>query len=114
MSAVVNAIKSAIGKPRSVQFKEMQQAATAELRELEERREAGEARFIDVSIDGSASDKKMVREELQNIKERTEEIDAVLAALPARIREAEHQENMSFLEAKQADAKKLQRQILEI
>jgi chromosome segregation ATPase len=90
----------------------MKARAEAELAELTDKCTSLELRFVDLQIDGNKADKQLVREELQGIREKIADAEALLSVLPDRIKEAEKRELMAALELKHPEAKKLQQREL--
>lgn len=90
----------------------MQAQTNIVLTELTDKRASLELRFVDLQIDGNHSDKQLVREELQGIREKIADAEALLSVLPDRIKEAEQRELMAAIERKHPEAKKLQQREL--
>lgn len=83
-----------------------------ELAELTDKCASLELRFVDLQIDGNKADKQLVREELQGVREKIADAEALLSVLPDRMKEAERRELMTAIEQKHPEAKKLQQREL--
>ncbi|MGD9920594.1 MAG: hypothetical protein AB7V13_03980 [Pseudorhodoplanes sp.] len=98
-------------KNRSVsaadELEELEASTTIELDEVIDKCRTLEINLVDVAITGSGADRKMIREELRIAREDKLEKEALLAALPERIKEARQRESMAALDLKHPEAKEL-------
>jgi predicted nuclease with TOPRIM domain len=105
--------KQRAGRLRSAsELLAMQARAVVEHDELTDKCASLELRFVDLQIDGNKTDKQLVREELQGIREKIADAEALLSVLPDRIKEAEQRELMTAIEQKHPEAKELQQREL--